>query len=115
MNETTENFWKVWNNLEPWQPPQVFWRLYYDEQGAPLFYSMEDRPGNYIDVTPEQYSLASMQVRVVNGKLQQLSTKRSKKLMPSTTGTPCHPQDVTVVVAEDSEHQCWRMKYNESN
>lgn len=115
MNETTENFWKVWNNLEPWQPPQVFWRLYYDEQGAPLFYSMEDRPGNYIDVTPEQYSRASMQVRVVNGKLQQLSTKRTKKLMPSTTGTPCHPRDVAVVVASDREHQCWRMKYNEPN
>jgi len=115
MNETTENFWQVWNNLEPWQPPEVFWRLYYDEQGSPMFYSMEDLPGNYIDVTPEQYSLSSMQVRVVNGKLQQLSNKQTKKLMPSSTGTPCYPNNVAIVVDADSEHQCWRMKYNETN
>ena len=115
MNETTENFWQVWNGLESWQPLKVFWRLYHDKQGSPLFYSMEDLPGNYIDVTPEQYSLADMQVRVVNGKLQQLSTRRIKKLMPSSTGTPCHASDVSVVVNVDSKHQCWRIKTNETN
>jgi hypothetical protein len=115
MNETTENFWKVWNSLPPWSPPVVFWRLYYDDQGFPLFYTQEDKPGNYIDVTPEQYRLASMRVRVRNGQLVELKHHSVKKLMPSSTGTPCHPQDVAIVVSVDSAHQCWRIKTNETN
>lgn len=115
MNETTENFWKVWNNLPPWSPPVVFWRLYHDEQGFPLFYTQEDRPGNYIDVTPEQYQQASMRVRVRNGQLIELSTKLIKKLTPSSTGTACHPNDVAIVVNIGQPHQCWRLKTNETN
>ena len=115
MNETTQNLLDVLANLEPWTPPQVFWRLYYDHNGLPLFYSQEDIPGNYINITPEQYQRASMQVKVKDGKLIELSIKRTKKLMPSTTGTPCHPQDVSIVVPSEQEHQCWRLKYNETN
>ena len=115
MNETTENFWQVWNNLPPYEPPSVFWRLYYDDTGFPLFYTQEDKPGNYIDVTPEQYQRASMRVRVRNGQLVELAANPVKKLQPSTTGTPCHPQDVSVVVSVDDKHQCWRIKTNETN
>ena len=115
MNETTQNFLDVFANLEPWQPPVVFWRLYYDEAGNPLFYTQEDKPGNYIDVTPEQYQRASMQVKVRDNKLVELSTKRIKKMMPSETGTPCLSTDVSIVVSSESEHQCWRLKYNDTN
>ena len=107
MNETTENFWQVWNNLPPWQPPEVFWRLYYDDAGDPLFYSQTQCSGNYIDVTPEQYRLASMQVKVRHGKLIELNKNSVRKLRPSHTGTPCDPQDVAVVVGTDQPHQCW--------
>ena len=115
MNETTENFLKVWENLDPWTPPVVFWRLYYDESGHPLFYSQEDKPGNYIDVTPEQYQRASMNVRVRDSKLIELSTSRTKKLMPDSTGTPCYPTDVSIVVPEHEEHQRWRLKTNDTD
>jgi hypothetical protein len=115
MNETTQNLLDVFANLEPWQPPVVFWRLYYNEKGAPLFYSQEDNPGNYIDVTPEQYRRASMQVKVVDKKLVELTTKRIKKLMPSETGTPCLPTDVSIVIPQTEQHQCWRLKTNETN
>jgi hypothetical protein len=110
MNETTENFWQVFNNLEPWQPPEVFWRLYYDPAGNPLFYTQEDRPGDYIDVTPEQYQRASMRVKVVNSKLIELATNRIKKLTQTETGTPCYPTDVSIVVDESEPHQCWKLK-----
>lgn len=110
MNETTENFWQVWNNLEPYAPPVVFWRLYYDEQGYPLFYTMEDKPGNYIDVTPEQYQRASMRVRVRNGQLTELKSNPVKKLVPSDLGTACHSTDVTIVVDNAQQHQCWKIK-----
>jgi hypothetical protein len=115
MNETTQNLLDVFANLEPWQPPAVFWRLHYGEVGEPLFYTQEDKPGNYIDVTPEQYQRASMQVKVVNRKLVELSTKRTRKLMPSTTGTPCYLSDVSIVVPTTEQHQCWRLKTNETN
>jgi hypothetical protein len=115
MNETTENFWQVWNSLPLWSPPVVFWRLHYDDQGFPLFYTQEHKPGNYIDVTPEQYQRASMRVRVRNGQLVELDTTLVKKLVPSAIGTPCHPRDVAVVAGIDCEHQCWRLKTHESN
>lgn len=117
MNETTENFLKVWQNLEPWQPPVVFWRLYHDNQGRPLFYSQEDKPGNYIEVTPEQYQRANMRVRVRNGQLEEIHTVSFKKLVPNDTGvgTPCYPSDVSIVVDTDQPHQRWRTKTNEVN
>jgi hypothetical protein len=115
MNETTENFWQVWSNLETWQPPAVFWRLYHNEQGHPLFYTQQDCPGNYIDVTPEQYQRANMQVRVVDRQLIEINKPVFKKLMPSTTGTPCEPADVAIVVDPNQPHQCWRTKTNETN
>ncbi len=113
MNETTQNLLDVFANLEPWQPPVVFWRLYYDEGGAPLFYTQEDKPGNYIDVTPEQYQRASMHVKVTDSKLIELTTKRTKKLMPSETGTSCCPSDVSIIVPETEQHQRWRLKTND--
>ena len=41
------------------QPQSVFYRLYYEGE-RPLFYSMEDLPGTYIEVTPEQYARSQM-------------------------------------------------------
>jgi hypothetical protein len=115
MNETTENFWQVFGSLEPWQPPVVFWRLYYDENGMPLFYTQEDKPGNYINVTPEQYQRASMRVKVKDNKLIELTTTPVKKKIPADTGIPCYPNDVSIVVAESEPHQCWRLTTNETN
>ena len=115
MNETTENFWQVFNNLEPYVPPVVSWRLYYDERGFPLFYTQEDKPGNYIDVTPEQYQRASMRVRVRNSQLIELKTTPVKKLVPGETGTPCYPTDVSIVVQESQEHTKWSKRVFESN
>ena len=111
--ETTRNFWEVFNNLTPWEPPIVFWRLYYDDRGFPLFYSQEDKPGNYIDVTPEQYRDASMRVRVRDGQLIELRSNPVKKLVPDETGTPCYPNDVSVVVKDTEQHQRWRLKTHE--
>jgi hypothetical protein len=60
------DFWKTikWPEIKP-----VFYRLYYDINGLPLFYSQEDLPGKYIDITPEQFALQNMAVRVVDEKL----------------------------------------------
>ena len=74
---------------------------------------MEHKPGNYIDITPEQFQRANMRVRVRDGKLIELNTNSVKKKVPADTGTPCHPQDVGIVVAETEPHQCWKTEINE--
>ena len=81
-------------------PQPVFYRLYHNKQGHPLFYSMEDLPGTYIDITPEQYARNSFRVRVRDGKIVPLVWQTAQKLTPSDTGTLCHTQDVAVVVDE---------------
>jgi len=96
--ETTDNFWKALREIKWPEPTPIFFRLYYKEDGGPIVYTMEDLPGNYIDVDRDTYQLASMEVRVVDGKLVKLAQSKVNKLIPSDTGTHCHPQDVCVIV-----------------
>jgi hypothetical protein len=80
------------------EPKPVFFRLYHDAAGRPLFYSMEDVPGTYIEITQEEYSRNSMNVRVLDGCLLEVRWQTTDKLVPSNTGTPCHPSNVAIVV-----------------
>jgi hypothetical protein len=85
--------------------------MYYDELGDPLFYSMEELPGNYIEVSAEIFSLGATNCRVVNGQLVALKTATDlHKLIPSKVGTACHPQDVCIVVDESAPHIKWSLK-----
>jgi len=115
MNETTENFWKAW--AEPVSvPAPIFFRLYYNQHGQPVSYSMEDLPGNYIEIDAETYTRNSWHVQVINGKLVHIVPKKStSKLKPGSTGTACAPDNVSVVVPEDQSHIKWSLKSNESN
>lgn len=115
MNDTTKNFWEAF--AQPVDPtPVIFYRLYHNEQGFPLFYSMEDLPGNYIDIDAETFAQSSPHVRVVNGKL--ISTQIlevTKKLIPGNTGTTCHPQDICVIVEQEQTNIKWERKTYESH
>jgi len=111
---TEEEFWAILhavpNQIEP------ICRLYYNDQGEPLFYSTEDLPGNYIDIDQKTFSRASSRVRVKNGQLISTSMhKVSKKLIPSTHGISCDPRDVCVVVDTDQPHIKWTIKTYEQN
>jgi hypothetical protein len=117
MNETTQNFLEIWNNLEPWIPPVVLFRLYYDNAGVPIEYSHEDKPGNYIDVDPATFRDQSWNVRVTNGQLIKIAPKIIvTKLVPHTDiGTCCAVEDVCVVVKDNEPHVKWSLKRNETN
>jgi hypothetical protein len=97
------------------EPKPVFWRLYYDADGKPVQYSMEDLPGTYIDVDPTTYALGNINVRVRNGILVEVFFQVTNKLVPGNSGSPCHNDNVAVIVAEDQPHTKWSKKTYESN
>ena len=91
------------------EPKPVFWRLYYNEQGKPIAYSMEELPGNYIEIDAETYHRGPLNVRVINGQLRYIKHTWSQKLVPGPTGTACHPRDVSIVV-DTEPARCWSRK-----
>lgn len=86
--------------LGQWIPPepvsQIF-RLYHDVQGRPLRYSMQDEPGDFIEITKDQYHRASSKVRVRHGQLISTTDLTTRKLRPSPTGQSCSAQDICVI------------------
>jgi len=108
-------FWQILQTI-PESPP-IFYRLYHDNNGLPIMYSMEDLPGNYIEVDQQTYALTPFNVRVVNSKLTYIkSVITVKKLQPSeSNGTACDPRDVCVVVGTDQTHTKWTIVNNEIN
>lgn len=117
MNETTKNFLEVFNDLEPWTPPVVLFRLYYNDQGHPIEYSHEDKPGKYIEVDPLTFQIQAMNIRIVDGKIVQIIPPQIvTKLVPSTAnGICCDPKDVCIVVSADQPHTKWTITNNEIN
>jgi len=95
---TSEEFWNILHSMP--EPHPVFWRLYYNDQGLPVCYSMEDLPGNYIDVDAKTFALSPQNVQVVDGQLKYITRRTSQKIVPGNTGTQCHPQSVAVVVTQ---------------
>lgn len=98
---TTDNFWAAFAAWEPEPPKPVFYRLYYTDSGNLLFYSMEDLPGNYIEIDQETFARGSLHVRVQDGKIIALPRRQITKLVPvaaDVDGVACDPQNVAVVV-----------------
>jgi hypothetical protein len=115
MNETEQNFRLAWAEPIPITAP-IFFRLYYNEYGAPIFYSMEDLPGNYIDIDAATYQLSSHKVRVIDGTLVHIKPKKIvTKLVPCSNGTPCSLDDISIIVSEQQPHVKWSLKSHESD
>ena len=108
---TEQEFLEFWKNYQWTDVKPVHYRLYYSDTGLPLFYSHEDLPGKYIDVTPEQFALQDWSVKIIDGKIVRQRTARMSKLVPAESGTLCHNNDVTVVVA-DQPGQYWKKTEN---
>ena len=113
--ENTENFLEFWRSFQWPEIQPVIYRLYHDDDGRPIIYTMEDLPGTYIEVDQATYTHASFDVKVVDGKLVIIPPViTAKKLQPSQDqGTPCDPRDVCVVVDNTVKHQKWSITTNE--
>ena len=107
MNETTENFWAAWG-LPQESPKPAFYRLYHDDQGYLLFYSMEDVPGNYIEIDQVTFAAGSPRVRVVDGRLLHIKTNVISKLVPGEQGQACDSRDVAVI-ANHFNKKYWKI------
>jgi len=97
--ETTDNFWQIWTSFTWPEPTPVFYRCYYLDDGTVDFYTMEDLPGNYIEIDQSAYIRAAKPARVVNGQIEIVRPKISvqKLVRTESQGTQCHHQDVSVV------------------
>ena len=113
MSMTEQEFWAALAPVEPL--PEPVYLLYHDDDGNPLFYSMERVPGNYIEIDRETYHQAPRYVRVRDGKFHIINRLTYPKLVPSSQGTACAPQDVCVVVSPDQPHVEWSLKTYESD
>ena len=95
-----DEFLKAFNQFtEQWARPmpQPEFRIYYNSHtGEILAYSMEKIVGDYILVDKNTWHENRYDLRVVNGKLVK-PDPIIVKLRPGSTGTPTHPQDVSVV------------------
>jgi hypothetical protein len=109
---TEEEFWAILLDVPP--PAPIFYRAYYNSDGWVETYSMEDLPGNYIEVDQPTYVI-SPRARVVDGKLCVVKPASTvNKLVPSVTGTPCHPQDICLVANQEPNTK-WSLKSSEIN
>jgi hypothetical protein len=112
MNE--KEFWSILQSIP--EPMPILYRLYYNDAGSPIIYSMEELPGNYIEVDQQTYVLAPFNVKVLDSKLVYIKPVITvKKLQPSIDGTACNPQDVCIVVNTDQPHVKWTTVSNEIN
>jgi len=110
---TESEFWAVLAAMP--EPKPIFFRLYHDDRGHVLFYSMEDVPGTYIDIDQETFAKSPTNVRVRDGRLVEIAWTTSTKLIPGNTGTPCNPTDVSIVVSEQQPNTKWSKRTYESN
>ena len=108
---TPEEFWSILHDVP--EPPAIFYRLYHTADGVPLFYSMEDLPGTYIEIDQAQYTRARSNVKVRNGQLVELTWQVAHKLAPAESGTLCHLQDVSIV--STGQGQRWKKKTYETS
>lgn len=116
-NETTENFLKVMATFEWPEPVVASYRLYYNDDGTPKCYAMEDLPGKYIEVDSQTFALRPWNVRVVENQLHIIEAVIAvKKLIPNNiNGTACHINDVCVIVKETESHTKWKLTDNETH
>lgn len=112
MSMTEEEFWAA---LAPVEIIKATYRLYYDDAGCPLFWTMQAEPGNYVEVDQETFQRQPKHIRVRDGKVMEMIVADVKKLVPNNVGTSCDPRDICVVVDSKQPHVKWSIKENETS
>ena len=110
--ETDEDFLNILQSLGESQKSPEF-RLYYDKNGKPLYYTCEQLEGTYIVVNAQTYAEGRYDVRVIDGKIANTSEfVYTQKLIPSSTGYTCAKENVNIVASKEyvGETITWDVK-----
>jgi hypothetical protein len=106
------NLEEFFRNVPPVKQPS--YRIYYDDDGRPTSYTVDDLPGNYIEVDVATYTDCDRNIRIVDGQIEKIKQPvMVAKLTPSDTGISCHPDNVAVVVDHAQPHTKWSLKHRE--
>ena len=105
------NFFDALDLLDPVTPQKLEYRLYYDKDNKPLFYTMDDEDGDYILVSKEEFAECRYDVVVKDNKIHKVSGISIGKLVPSTIGYGTLRKDISIVGTE----QYWGLKTYEND
>jgi hypothetical protein len=110
------NFWVAAEQFlnEPVTVTPLEYRLYYTDDGSPLYYTMDNLEGQYINITLAQYSKGNYNVTVVNGQIKEI-LHTIAKLVPSDSGTASHCNDMSIIADQHCCVQHWKLKAYEEN
>jgi hypothetical protein len=86
-------------------------RLYYDDHGNVICYSMDHLDGNYIIVDVDVYAQGRYDIVVKNNVVHYPSKTTHGKIKPSITGTPCHVFNALIVDIQSKNF--WKFIQNE--
>jgi hypothetical protein len=102
-----------------WEAPKLIppeFRLYYDDKGAVVCYTGDTTTeGNYIVIDAMTFAEARSDLRIIDGKISRAQPNAVVyKLMPNnSTGIACHPEDISILVDDTSEHIKWKLNIYE--
>ena len=91
------------------EPPEF--RLYYDKEGNLICYTCDKIEGNYLVIDALTFAAARPDVKVVDGKIVNLSTGFViSKLKPSNKGTACLTEDISIIANDENKNiQKWKL------
>lgn len=104
-----EEFLKAWNNFN-WATSRTTleYRIYYNPvDGSIIEYSNEIKEAPYIIVDKNIWNQNRFEFKIKEGKLVAPKPVVGK-LIPSQDGTPCHPDDITLIVSAGSAATHWK-------
>ena len=116
MNETTENFFKVYDNWKPVDPPEVVFRLVYDEKTSKaLDLTIHETDLTHIIITrneANQYPHLDPRAYVVDGKLEWKIKKINTNEQPNTLLVSASDNgdivtDYNMLIIDNNGNQRW--------
>lgn len=108
-SDTTKPNWLLaLDMLGPAEPREIEFRLYYDDQGSPTVYSMEDLPGRYICVDAMTFAEGRYDLRIVDGQIHRAKKMRPGKIKPGKSGVSCHATNAMII--DPHSHIFWELQ-----
>lgn len=87
------------------------YRLYYNPNGSPRYYSMENLEGTFIYVDQQTFENCRYDIQVINGKIRSLSENIVSKYRPALTESETtirtDSTDISIVVSQSDDFILW--------